>query len=160
MASSLQHRHRQPFLSLDKFPYDKHGDDGVTTGGKTKKANNFCMEEEEECFRSFIHTSTDSRRGIGQINFALWSIVALHHNCHKPVGGADYPTTSLETKQDDIKVVVARFIGCCWTIKDVGESSTTEDDVVLNVMNLYKQKCGKTFVFKHCWLLLKLILVL
>ena len=24
-----------------------------------------------------------------------------------------------------------------------------------DAMNLYKQKCGKGFVFKHCWLLLK-----
>jgi hypothetical protein len=35
VTSSLQHRHQQPFISLDKVPYDKHGDDGVTMGGKT-----------------------------------------------------------------------------------------------------------------------------
>jgi hypothetical protein len=53
----------------------------------------------------------------------------------------------LETKWDDIKVAVAKFIGCYWTIKDVGESGTTKDDVVLNAMNLYKQKCGKNLHF-------------
>lgn len=110
---------------MDKFPYDKHGDDGVTTGGKTKKAHSFYMEEEEQCCRNFMHASTDSRRGISQINIAFWSIVALYCNRHKPEGGADCPTRSLETKWDDIKVVVARFIGCYWTIKDVGESGTT-----------------------------------
>ena len=61
----------------------------------------------------------------------------------------------METKWSDIKTVVAKFTCCYWSIKDLDESGKTEDDVVLDAMNLYKQKCGKTFVFKHCWLLLK-----
>lgn len=40
-----------------------------------------------------------------------------------------------------IKVVVARFNVCYWTIKGLDESGMIEDDIVLNAMNLYKQKC-------------------
>jgi hypothetical protein len=41
------------------------GEDVIATGGKTKKGMNFCPEEEEHCCKSFMHTSTHSRRGIG-----------------------------------------------------------------------------------------------
>ena len=50
---------------------------------------------------------------------------------------------------------MAKFSGCYWTIKDLDESGKTKDDIVLDAMNLYNQKCGKTFIFKHFWLLLK-----
>jgi hypothetical protein len=69
--------------------------------------------------------------------------------------GADRPARSLETKWSDIKCVVAKFTGCYVSVKDLQESGKTEDDIVLDAMNLYKQKCGKPFVLKHCWLLLK-----
>jgi hypothetical protein len=94
-------------------------------------------------------------RGIGQKNAAFWTSVASHYARHKPDGGVDRPARSLETKWCDIKVVVAKFTGCYWTIKDVDESGKIEDIIVLDAMNLYKQKCGKAYVFKHCWLLLK-----
>lgn len=56
-----------------------------------------------------------------------------------------------------IKVVVARFNVCYWTIKGLDESGMIEDDIVLNAMNLYKQKCLYfiLFYFKYCWFLLK-----
>jgi hypothetical protein len=84
-----------------------------------------------------------------------WISVAAHYARHKPAGGADRPARSLETKWSDIKTFVAKFIGCYWSIKDLDESGKTDGDVVLDAMNLYKQKCGKPFVLKHCWLLLK-----
>jgi hypothetical protein len=116
---------------------------------------NFNPEEEERCCRSFMHTFTDARRGIGQKNAAFWSQIALHYARHKPDGGADRPARSLETKWSDIKCVVAKFTGCYVSVKDLQESGKTEDDIVLDAMNLYKQKVGKAFVLKHCWLLLK-----
>ena len=50
---------------------------------------------------------------------------------------------------------MAKFTGCYWSIKDLDESGKTKNDIVLHAMNLYKQKCGKAFVLKHCRLLLK-----
>lgn len=50
---------------------------------------------------------------------------------------------------------MAKFTGCYLSVKDLDESGKIEDDIVLDAMNLYKQKCGKAFVLKHCWLLLK-----
>ena len=81
----------------------------AATGGRTKNGKNFCPEEEEQCCRSFMHTSTDSRGGIGQKNAAFWTSVALHYARHKPDGGADRPARSLETKWSDIKTDVAKF---------------------------------------------------
>ena len=40
----------------------------AATGGETKKGTNFYPKEEEQCCKSFMHTSTNSRRGIGQKN--------------------------------------------------------------------------------------------
>ena len=124
-------------------------------GGRTKKGKNFCPEEEEQCCRSFMHTSTDSRRGIGQKNAAFWTNVVVHYARHKPDGGADRHARSLETKWSDIKQFVAKFSGCYLSVKDLNESGKSEDDIVLDAINLYKQKCGKAFILKHCWLLLK-----
>jgi hypothetical protein len=131
------------------------GGEGLATGARTKKGTNFCPEEEEQCCRSFMHTSTDARRGIGQKNATFWIFVASHYARHKPAGGADRPARSLETKWSDIKTSVAKFVGCYCSIQDLDQSGKTEDDVVLDAMNLYKLKCGKPFVLKHCWLLLK-----
>lgn len=55
----------------------------------------------------------------------------MHNARHKPKGGANCPTRSLEIKWGDIKVVVATFNGCYWSIKDIDESGTTKDDVVM-----------------------------
>ena len=129
--------------------------DVPATGGRTKKGRNFCPEEEEQCCRSFMHTSTDARRGIGQKNAQFWINVATHYARHKLEGGADRPARSLETKWSDIKQYVAKFSGCYQSVKDLNESGKCKDDVVLDAMSLYKQKCGKAFVLKHCWLLLK-----
>ena len=97
----------------------------VAMGGRTKKGRNFCPEEEEQCCKSFLHTSTDSRRGIGQKNAAFWTFVALHYARHKPYGGADCPARSLETKWSDIKTVVAKFTCCYESIKNLDESRKT-----------------------------------
>ena len=70
----------------------------AATGGRTKKCMNFCSKEEEQCCRSFMHTSKDSRRGIGRKNAAFWTYVALHYARHKPEGGVDRLARSLETK--------------------------------------------------------------
>ena len=129
--------------------------DVAATGGRTKKGRNFCPEEEEQCCRSFMHTSIDSMRGIGQKNAAFWTHVAMHYARHKLEGGADRPARSLETKWSDIKQFVAKFSSCYLSVKDLNGSGKNEDDIVLDAMNLYKKKCGKAFVLKHCWLLLK-----
>ena len=102
-----------------------------------------------------MHTSTDSKRGIGQKNAAFWTNVATHYTRHKPEGGADRHVRSLETKWSDIKQFVAKFSGFYLSVKNLNESGKNEDDIVLDAMNLYKQKYRKTFVLKHCWLLLK-----
>ena len=114
------------------------------TGARTKKGRNFSNEEVEQCCRSFnMHTSTDAKRGIGQKNAQFWSQVALHYARHKPHGGADRPARSLETKWCDIKAAVAKFSGCYVSVTDLQESGKSEDDIVADAMNLYKQKWGR-----------------
>lgn len=55
----------------------------------------------------------------------------MHYARHKPQGGANYLARSLETKWDDMKVVVAKFNGFYWSIKYIDESRITENDVVM-----------------------------
>ena len=54
----------------------------AATSGRRKKGRNFCPEEEEQCCRSFMHTSTDSRRGIGQKNAALIYTISDYLQLH------------------------------------------------------------------------------
>jgi hypothetical protein len=118
--------HNNPFVQISFLwiysTMSARGEDVAAIGGRTEKGRNFCPGEEEQCCRSFMHTSIESRRGIGQKNAAFWTSIASHYARHKPDGGVDRPARSLETKWRDIKVVVAKFTGCYWTIKDVDES--------------------------------------
>jgi hypothetical protein len=87
-----------------------------------------------------MHTSTDSRRGIGQKNAQFWINVATHYARHKPEGGADRPARSLETKLSDIKQFVAKFSGCYQSVRDLNESGKSEDDFVLDDNELVQAK--------------------
>jgi hypothetical protein len=58
----------QSFFVWQYSSMSARGEDGYATGARTKKGRNFSPEEEEQCCRSFMHTSTDARRGIGQKN--------------------------------------------------------------------------------------------
>ena len=84
--------------------------------------------------QSFMHTSTDSRRGIGQKNAAFWTNVAVHYTRHKPEREADCPARSLETKWCDIKQSVAKFSGCYLSVKDLNESGISEDAIVVRLI--------------------------
>lgn len=76
--------------------------------------------------KNFLHSFMNSMRGIRRKNTVFWSSVALHYNSHKPKGGANHPSRSLETKWGDVKVAVAKFIGCYWVIKDLNESDKSK----------------------------------
>lgn len=102
-----------------------------------------------------MHTPTDSKRGIGQKKDVLWTNVAQHYPRHKLGRGAKNPTRFLETKCQDVKVVLGKFNAYYDTNKDLDDSRTMKDNNVLNALELYKQKVGKNFVFKHCWVLLR-----
>lgn len=101
------------------------GENCITTNGGTKKGKIFCLED-ELCCKNFLHSFINSMWGIGQKNTMFWSSVALHYNRHKPKGEANRPSRSLETKWGDIKVAVAKFIGCYWAIKDLNESDKSK----------------------------------
>lgn len=96
----------------------------------------------------FIHTSTNSRKGIQHKNIAFWNIVALRYNCHKPKGGAYCPSRLLETKWGDISlVVVVKFTSCYWAINDLEEIRKTKDNIVLDATNLCKKNVGRPLIF-------------
>ena len=127
----------------------------VITGGAKRKGKNFLPEEEEQCCRSFMYVSTDARRGIGQKKATFWVAVAAHYARSKPAVGPDRPARSLETKWGDLKVSIAKFVGCYEQIKALDESGRTEDDIILDALKLFEQKVGRPFAHKHCWLLLR-----
>ena len=103
----------------------------MSTGGRCgcngledKEGKNFCTEEEEQCCRSFIHTSIDSRREIEPKKCGILDIYCSA--LCKAQREAYYPARSLETN----KIVVAKSTGCYWSIKDLDDSRKTEDDIV------------------------------
>lgn len=102
-----------------------------------------------------MHTPTNSKRGIGQKKDVLWTNVAQHYPRHKLDGSAKHPTRFLETKCQNIKVVLGKFNAYYDTIKDLDDSRLMKDNNILNALALYKQKVGKNFVLKNCWVLLR-----
>ena len=127
----------------------------VIAGGAKQKGKNFLPEEEEQCCRSFMYVSTDARRGIGQKKTTLWVVVATHYTRNKPAVGPERPARSLEMKWGDLKASIAKFVGCYEQIKALDENGRTDDDIILDALQLFEQKVGRPFAHKHCWLLLR-----
>jgi hypothetical protein len=46
-------------------------------------------------------------------------------------------------------------VGCYEQIKALDESGRTDDDIILDALQLFEQKVGRPFAHKHCWLLLR-----
>ena len=127
----------------------------VIAGGAKRKGKNFLPEEEEQCCRSFMYVSTDARRGIGQKKSTFWVAVAAHYARNKPAVGPERPARSLETKWGDLKASIAKFVGCYEQIKALDKSGRTDDDIIVDALQLFEQKVGRPFAHKHCWLLLR-----
>jgi hypothetical protein len=62
---------------------------------------------------------------------------------------------SFETKWGDLKASIAKFVGCYEQIKALDESGRTDDDIIIDALQLFEQKVGRPFAHKHCWLLLR-----
>ena len=102
-----------------------------------------------------MYVSTDARRGIGQKKSTFWVVVAAHYARNKPVVGPERPARNLETKWGDLKASITKFVGCYEQIKALDESGRTDDDIIVDALQLFEQKVGRPFAHKHCWLLLR-----
>ena len=102
-----------------------------------------------------MYVSTDARRGIGQKKSTFWVAVAAHYARNKPAVGPERPARSLETKWGDLKASIAKFVGCYEQIKALDKSGRTDDDIIVDALQLFEQKVGRPFAHKHCWLLLR-----
>lgn len=130
---------------------------GTTESQRARKGKNFSSEEERQVCRSFLQITQDPVVGNGQRSKAFWERVGVHYNRNRPAGGGERPARSLETKWGIIKHDVAKFVGVYKQVYDCRESGTSLDDVLQNALELYKVKHAKqqSFVFLHCWLLLR-----
>jgi hypothetical protein len=123
----------------------------------TWKCWNFSSDEERQVCRSVLHISQDPIQGNGQKKGVFWDCIEKYYNQNKPIGGGHRLAKSLETKWSVIKYNVAKFIGIYNQVLDCRELGTSLDDVLQNLLELYKVKHPKQhgFVFIHCWLVLK-----
>jgi hypothetical protein len=128
-----------------------------TDVSRAQKGKNFSSDEERQLCRSFLAISQDPIQGNGQKSIAFWERIANHYREHKPVGGGDRPARSLETKWEIIKHDVAKFVGLHNQVLSMKESRVSLEDLLERALQLYKLKHPKqhSFVFLHCWLILK-----
>ena len=70
--------------------------------------------------------------GIEQKKSTFWVAVASHYARNKPVVGPERPARSLETKWGDLKVSIAKLVGCYEHIKALDESGRTDDDIIVD----------------------------
>jgi hypothetical protein len=128
-----------------------------TDMSRARKGKNFSSDEERQLCCSFLAISQDPIQGNGQKSAAFWDRIATHYREHKPVGGGDRPARSLETKWGIIKHDVAKFVGVHNQVLNTKESGVSLDDLLERALQLYKVKHAKqhSFVFLHCWLILK-----
>jgi hypothetical protein len=124
---------------------------------KARKGRNFSPDEERQLCRSCLHISQDPITGNGQRSSAFWERILKHYNDHRPAGCDARPSRSLETKWGLIKHDVAKFCGVYKQVLALNESGMSAEDVLERSLELYKVKHPKqlSFVFLHCWLLLK-----
>ena len=64
--------------------------------------------------------------------------------------------STMKMKWGDSKWDVAKFCGVHQVVRDLKESSRTSNNLIIQTLELYRQKMGKIFTFKHCWLLLRI----
>jgi hypothetical protein len=129
----------------------------LTESAKARKRKNFSIDKEQQLSKSFLYISHDPIIGNGQRSTAFWERILKHYNNHRPTGCDARPSRSLETKWGLIKHDVAKFYGIYNLVFALNESGTSSQDVLERALELYKVKHPKqlSFVFLHCWLLLK-----
>ena len=119
------------------------------------KGRNFTPDEECQLCRSVLHVSQDPRVGNGQKNATFWDRITTHFNNVAPSGKR--PERSLESKWSAIKHDVSKFVGVHSQVEDLQRSGTSEADILVEALDLYKLKHpkGASFTYLHCWYLLR-----
>ena len=119
------------------------------------KGVNFTPDEECQLCRFVLHVNQDPRVGNGQKNATFWDMITTHFNNVAPSGKR--PERSLESKWSAIKHDISKFVGVHSYVEDLRRSGTSEADILVEVLDLYKIKHpkGASFTYMHCWYLLR-----
>ena len=95
--------------------------------------------------------STDARRGIEQKKkTTFWVVVVAHYARNKPAICPERHARSLGTKWGELKASIAKFVGCYEQIKALDESERTDDDIILDALQLFEHEVRKPFAHKSC----------
>ena len=112
----------------------------MTLGARVRKGKNFSADEEQQLCWSFMHILQDPRTGNGQRAVAFWERVCKLYHENRPLGIAERPSRSLETKWGIVKHDVAKFCSVYKSVLSCRESGTSLDDILERELELYKQR--------------------
>ena len=122
-----------------------------------RKGRNFSQDKEGQLCRSFSSIYPDPIVGSGQKPTTIWTQICEDYNIRRPRGREERSYHTLETKWFVIEHVVAKIASRHAQCKDLWEFGTSNADVIAQALDLYQRQNvkGATFVYMHCWLLVK-----
>lgn len=118
------------------------------------RGTNFSDQSLKQLCKSWLQVSEDPLLGNDQKGATFWSRIAADHN--KCVSTGDVRTVkSLEARWAMLNRSMAEFAGYVEQIRGLKQTSKGPDDIVIDVLAMYKQENGSDFKDVKCYKILR-----
>lgn len=129
----------------------------TTTEQKSKKIPRlkiFSSQEDSLLISAWLNTSMDPVHGNQQKLDAFWKRITEYYHENKEFI-SERNQNSLMHRWSGIQLEVNKFCGYYAQIQNNYQSGVTEQDKILQALEMYKELQRKSFQYLHCWNILK-----
>ncbi|XP_020262990.1 glutathione S-transferase T3-like [Asparagus officinalis] len=117
---------------------------------KSMRKSKYRIEEDTLLVSAWINTSIDPVQGTLQKYSTFWHRVATYYHENKTFS-SDRDQKGLEHRWSAIQIAVSKFCGCFNQIEARNQSGVTENDKIMEAMQMFQSMQGASFQFLHCW---------